>query len=188
MANFSYLPTSHEQGLTKPYAVQYNMTQTSPIMTYEQDDRDERYGGGSLADRGRNDSGLSNISGVSMSSSNLTYDSFTSPSTPTGNPSWGYNPIPKTEDDSSSLTPPAEYYTVPPGSQFIPHDEHDATRWTPITLEWTTNSKLLNLYKFVVRKSKEPYFELLDPYTPTFETPSRVYLDHPEYVHLSRTK
>jgi hypothetical protein len=53
-------------------------------------------------------------------------------------------------------------------------------RHTTTTLGWLPNSDLLSLYKFVVPKSKEPYFELMDPWVPTPETPSWVYLDEPE--------
>jgi hypothetical protein len=60
--------------------------------------------------------------------------------------------------------------------------DESTTRSTPNSLDWIPNSDLLKLYSFIVKKSREPYFELQSPYFPTFETPSRVYLDHPQYV------
>jgi hypothetical protein len=119
---------------------------------------------------------------ASLTSSNFTNDSFvlrpTRP-TPTETVYW-YDPSPKLEEDTSSLNPPAECYPVQSDSQFTTHDQHNATRWTPNSLDWTPNSDLLKLYKFVVKKSKEPYFELLSDYFPTFNTPAKVYLDYPE--------
>jgi len=54
-------------------------------------------------------------------------------------------------------------------------------RPTPTSLGWKIDTSLLKLYKFLVAKGKEPYFELLPEWTATYETPSRVYLDKPEY-------
>jgi hypothetical protein len=56
----------------------------------------------------------------------------------------------------------------------------DDVRYTPSILGWTKDTELLKLYKFVVPKSKLPYFELLEQYTPTYETPFKVYLDAPK--------
>jgi hypothetical protein len=53
-----------------------------------------------------------------------------------------------------------------------------SARHTPLSLGWSTNSKLSNLYKFIVQKGKEPYFELCPPWSETAQTPPRVYLDH----------
>jgi hypothetical protein len=53
-----------------------------------------------------------------------------------------------------------------------------SARHTPLSLGWSTNSKLSNLYKFTVQKGKEPYFELCPPWSVTAQTPPRVYLDH----------
>jgi hypothetical protein len=53
-----------------------------------------------------------------------------------------------------------------------------SARHTPLSLGWSTNSKLSNLYKLTVQKGKEPYFELCPPWSVTAQTPSRVYLDH----------
>ncbi|CZR60519.1 uncharacterized protein PAC_10415 [Phialocephala subalpina] len=54
------------------------------------------------------------------------------------------------------------------------------TRPTPTSLGWSPYSQLLNLYKFVVAKQKDPYFELQEGYGPTYQTPPRVFLDYPE--------
>lgn len=172
------------QGPNDPYAnVQYNRHQIGTIVTGQQ--WGEQYVDNSMA---RNNSTFSNISEVSLSSSN-TYVSIPSPTTPTGNMSFGeYSTISKPEYSSSSLAP-GQW-----DSQFTPFyqpesmgwtsgtlDQPDTTtRWTPNTLGWTPNSDLLNLYKFVVRNSKEPYFQLMEPWTPTQETPMKVYLDNPK--------
>ena len=137
---------------------------------------DEQYGGdGSMASCGRNGSNISDSSGVSLSST-LTYASTPGPTTPTGNLHWeGYSAISKqTEHSSSSLTP-SQW-----DSQFTTFNQPASTRWTPITLGWPTNNELLKLYKFIVQKSKEPYFELMEPWTPTAQTPTKVYLDSPK--------
>jgi hypothetical protein len=57
----------------------------------------------------------------------------------------------------------------------------ETIRYTPRTLGWTHGTELLKLYSFVVPKGKEPYFEL-QGWTPTTETPSKVYLDTPVYA------
>ncbi|KAE8453999.1 hypothetical protein EG329_007775 [Mollisiaceae sp. DMI_Dod_QoI] len=54
-------------------------------------------------------------------------------------------------------------------------------RPTPTSLEWVKNSQLLNLYKLVVPKGKDPYFQLLEGYAVSYQTPQRVFLDRPEY-------
>ncbi|KAF8856795.1 hypothetical protein BDZ45DRAFT_593729 [Acephala macrosclerotiorum] len=58
------------------------------------------------------------------------------------------------------------------------------TRPTATSLGWSPHSQLLNLYKFVVAKQKDPYFELQDGYDPTYQTPRRVFLDYPKYDTL----
>lgn len=56
-------------------------------------------------------------------------------------------------------------------------------RPTPTSLRWNVNSRLLEIYKFVVGKGgKDPYFELLPGFQVTPQTPARVYLDYPKYV------
>jgi hypothetical protein len=135
---------------------------------------DEQYEYQSPASCGRNNSNMSDISAVSLSSSH-TYASTPGPTTPTGNLHWkGYSTITKTEHSSSSLTP-SQW-----DSQFPTFDQPDSTRWTPITLGWPTNSELLKLYKFIIPSFKEPYFQLMDSWTPTPQTPAKVYLDNPE--------
>ena len=61
--------------------------------------------------------------------------------------------------------------------------EHSNSDWstsraTPSSLGWIDNS-LLKVYKFVVQRGKEPYFELLPGCCVTSDTPARVYLDTP---------
>jgi hypothetical protein len=175
---------AYGQGPKDSYAnVQYNIHQTRAVVTDQQ--WDEQYGDNSMT---RNNSNISDISGVSLSSSNHTYPSAPSPTTPTGNFHLGaYSTIAKMEYGSSSITPSqwdSQFTTFdqPDSTRWTPstQDQSDSTRWTPITLGWTPNSDLLNLYKFVVRNAKEPYFQLMDPWTPTQQTPRKVYLDNPE--------
>jgi hypothetical protein len=154
---YSLASYAYGQGPKDPYALQHNIAQTSPLMTDVQ--YDEQCGGG----------------GVSLSSSSHTYASTPSPIIPTGNLHLGgYSTVTKTEFGSSSLTH-SQW-----DSQFPTFNQPDSMRWTPSTLGWMPNSELLNRYKFIVRNSKEPYFQLMDPWTPTQQTPAKVYLDNPE--------
>jgi hypothetical protein len=177
-------PYAYGQGPKDSYAnVQYNIDQTRAVVTDQQ--WDEQFGDNIMT---RNNSKFSDISEVSLSSSDHTYGSIPSPTTPTGNMHLGgYSTIAKTEYDSSSLAPSqwdSQFTTFdqPESTRWTPSilDQPDSTRWTPSTLGWMPNSDLLNLYKFVVRNSKEPYFQLMDPFTPTRQTPRKVYLDNPE--------
>jgi hypothetical protein len=63
-------------------------------------------------------------------------------------------------------------------------EEGSTSRPTASSLGWTMNSPNMQLYSFRVRKGKEPYFELKSPFTPTSETPGKIYLDHAKYVRL----
>jgi hypothetical protein len=56
------------------------------------------------------------------------------------------------------------------------------SRPTFYSLGWTMNSPNVRLYSFRVPKCKEPYFELKSPFTPTTETPRKIYLDEAKYV------
>jgi hypothetical protein len=58
-------------------------------------------------------------------------------------------------------------------------DRSTSSRATPSSLGWIDNN-LLKVYKFVVQKGKEPYFELLPGCYVTTDTPARVYLDNPK--------
>jgi hypothetical protein len=135
---------------------------------------DEQHGPNSMGSCRSVNSNISDISGVSLSYSSRTYASTPSPATPTGNLHGGYSAITKTEYGNSSFTPTQW------DPRFTASNLPDSIRWTPITLGWQTNSDLLKLYKFVVQRSKEPYFELMDPWTRTQQTPAKVYLDSPE--------
>jgi hypothetical protein len=135
-------------------------------------------GGNSVASCGRCDSSYSNISDISAVSlsSRDTYASTPGPTTPTGNFHLeGYNVITKqTEPSNSSLT------SSQWDSQLPTFDPPDSIRWTPSTLGWMPKNEFLNLYKFVVQNSKEPYFQLMACWTPTQQTPAKVYLDYPK--------
>lgn len=58
-------------------------------------------------------------------------------------------------------------------------DKYKNPRPTPSTLGWKDSKILENLYKFVVTKGKEPYFELLPTCITTSDFPARIYLDAP---------
>ncbi|KAE9366503.1 hypothetical protein N431DRAFT_284563, partial [Stipitochalara longipes BDJ] len=52
---------------------------------------------------------------------------------------------------------------------------------TPSSLGWTHGTELLNRYTFRVPPwGRQPYFELAGKWTPTHESPVRVYLDEPK--------
>lgn len=48
---------------------------------------------------------------------------------------------------------------------------------TPSTLGWSSKAEQLSLYKFIVPKGKEPYFELLPGYQVCYNTPHQIFLD-----------
>ena len=70
---------------------------------------------------------------------------------------------------------------------YLPTQQHDSSfgsfqqtenvRHTPSSLGWSQGTELVKLYRFIVPKGKMPYFQLLEKWTPTYETPPRVYLD-----------
>jgi hypothetical protein len=61
--------------------------------------------------------------------------------------------------------------------------EPENVRYTPSSLEWgPRGADFVKLYKFIVPKGNLPYLELLDKWTATYQTPSRVYLDEPRQV------
>lgn len=57
----------------------------------------------------------------------------------------------------------------------------DNQKHTPSSLGWKTVDllKWLDFYTFIVPKGKDPYFELQNQWSPTGETPARIYLDQP---------
>jgi hypothetical protein len=85
---------------------------------------------------------------------------------------------------SSPTTMPYE-----PDETFYSQYSHDnsqhssSVRPTPLNLGWFDN-ELLSLYKFVVQKGKEPFFELLPTCLVTIQTPKIVYLDSPRYAFV----
>jgi hypothetical protein len=76
---------------------------------------------------------------------------------------------------------------TPYESNYLPTQQHDSSfssfrqtenvRHTPSSLGWCKGTELVKLYKFIVPKGKLPYFQLLETWTPTYETPARVYLN-----------
>jgi hypothetical protein len=77
--------------------------------------------------------------------------------------------------ENGALAPNQQYETA--YSYYTPAEN---VRHTPSSLRWTQGTDLLNLYKFIVPKGKLPYFELLETFTPTYDTPTRVFLDEPK--------
>jgi hypothetical protein len=53
----------------------------------------------------------------------------------------------------------------------------DNVRPTPFSLGWAKGTELAKLYTFTVPKGKLPYLQLQDKWTPTYETPAKVFLD-----------
>jgi hypothetical protein len=82
---------------------------------------------------------------------------------------------------ASSITySSTNYYEFKDDSQPpLDFPQTENVRHTLSSLGWVhgTKTELLKLYAFVVLRGKEPYFELLERWTPTYETPLRVYLD-----------
>jgi hypothetical protein len=80
-----------------------------------------------------------------------------------------------------SYTPTYENSSLAPQQYDAPYSYYQPTetvRHTPLSLGWSRGTELVKLYRFIVpAKGKLPYFELLEKFTPTYETPSRVYLD-----------
>jgi hypothetical protein len=62
-------------------------------------------------------------------------------------------------------------------SSYGDFQQPEAVRHTPSSLGWSQATELVKLYKFILPKGKLPYFELLEKFTPTYETSDRVYLD-----------
>jgi hypothetical protein len=82
---------------------------------------------------------------------------------------------------SSMPTSPNTMYslnTQPYDPSQFPQSEN--VKYTPSSLGWTHGTKLLSLYSFVVPKGQDPYLDLIEEWTPTYETPLRVYLDQPK--------
>ena len=95
------------------------------------------------------------------------------------------SPVPLCEGDNLSNTQyyNRQYLESNPPLQDSDSDRGNLYRPTPTSLKWL-DTDLLSLYKFVVPKGKEPYFELLPSYFVSSETPEIVYLDHPRYAYL----
>ena len=75
---------------------------------------------------------------------------------------YGGNPLPSQQYDSS----------------YSSFQQTEDVRYTPSSLEWGPQAAdFVKLYKFIVLKGKLPYLELLEKWTPTYQTPRRVYLD-----------
>jgi len=66
------------------------------------------------------------------------------------------------------------------------YPQSENVKYTPSSLGWTHGTKLLSLYSFVVPKGQDPYLDLLEDWTPTYETPLRVYLDQPKRIERNR--
>jgi hypothetical protein len=94
---------------------------------------------------------------------------------------------------------PADNMSCPPvfGSNSMPPQQFDSSmgyfqqtepKHTPSSLGWPPGTDFVKLYKFIVQKGKLPYFQLREKWTPTYETPQKVYLDEPTLVfHFDNT-
>jgi len=116
-------------------------------------------------------SNASSTSQVSYSSENCLSSIPTSPETM-------YSP--KYEYPNNNLTT-QQYDSSLPGH----YSQSENVRYTPSYLGWTHGTELLKLYTFVVPKGQDPYLELGN-WTPTYETPLRVYLDQPTRVEKNK--
>jgi hypothetical protein len=107
--------------------------------------------------------------------------------------------IPSNDSSASQLSFSSEHcYSIPTSPvNSMPHgpydgnylatQQHDSSfgsfqqtenvRHTPSSLGWSQGTELVKLYRFIVPKGKMPYFQLRETWTPTLETPARVYLD-----------
>jgi hypothetical protein len=74
--------------------------------------------------------------------------------------------------------------TQPPyDSSYGSFPQTENVRHTPTSLGWgIKGADFAKLYNFIVPKGKLPYLELLEKWTPTYQTPSKVYLDEPTQV------
>lgn len=85
------------------------------------------------------------------------------------------------EDDH--LSP--QLYLQPAYLKSSPIPDRSNSQWrhsshaTPSSLGWSSDAIPLNLYKFVIPKGKEPFFQLRDSSWATFKTPEKVVLDSP---------
>lgn len=136
-------------------------------------------------DRGPSNNSINSTTSNNSSWTNVSWNASLTPASPMS--SWEEVPYIKWEENTDA----AEY--SPEGSQgfqtpvFPPSSFADPapiadTRPTPTSLGWSPDSPLLKLYKFVVTKQKDPYFELQEGYASSYQIPPRVYLDYPEYV------
>ncbi|KAN0098420.1 hypothetical protein V8E51_014083, partial [Hyaloscypha variabilis] len=115
---------------------------------------------------------LDRVSNVASGAPTAFSDNFFSPipPSPINNMSsysqlYGGNPLPSQSYDSS----------------YSSFQQTENVRYTPSSLEWGPQGvDFVKLYKFIVPKGKLPYLELLDKWTPTYQTPVRVYLDEPK--------
>jgi hypothetical protein len=68
---------------------------------------------------------------------------------------------------------PQQQYDSPSGG-FL---QTDNVRFTPSSLGWDKVTELTKRYTFKIPKGSLPYLQLQDKWTPTHETPTKVYLD-----------
>lgn len=159
--NFSASKGQGAQGTSSPYK---NRVSGSPLIT-----------GGFRMDRCH----LSNASSASETSRYSDDTFFSNPSPSATDMSYS----PTFEYDSTCDAPlPVPQYLPPSPTIQVPLADNvlDNIRWTPSSL-WA-GTDLLDLYKFVVQKGKEPFFQLVPHWTVTAQTPARVYLDYPRKV------
>lgn len=131
------------------------------------------------------------------------YYGFHQEAKPSPNHAMAATPMYRTASDASSASqlsnlssqhcfsiPTSPVNSMPHGpydGNYLPPQQHDSSfgsfqqtenvRHTPSSLGWSQGTELVKLYRFIVPKGKMPYLQLLDEWTPTYETPERVYLD-----------
>jgi len=78
---------------------------------------------------------------------------------------------------------PSYAYAEPSTPSYQPGSNRSGlSAYTPSIVGWSPESPLIELYHFVVPKGRDPYLQLNSQFTPTAETPERVYLDKPRKV------
>jgi hypothetical protein len=117
------------------------------------------------------DQALSNDSSISEGSFSSNY--LSPPTSPLDNMSYSTTNY---VYESHEFSQQQQFDSSPLTGQLLP----ESVKYTPTLLGWTHNTELVKLYTFIVPKSREPYLQLREKWTPTYETPNRVYLDQPK--------
>jgi hypothetical protein len=119
----------------------------------------------------RMQSGASNESWVTEDSVTSSFSNDRIPSPEPG----AYSMVEVNKSDQLNLNPygPQQQYNSSSGG----FQQNDNVRPTPSSLGWAKGTEIIKLYTFMMPKGQSPYLRLQDKWTPTYETPAKVYLD-----------